>query len=96
MDKNQIIKSIRLFREKQSLKYKIKKIGVFGSVARNNINEQSDIDVVVELETANFITLISIKQELESQLHHKVDIVRYREKMNKFLKDRIDDEAIYV
>jgi predicted nucleotidyltransferase len=40
--------------------------------------------------------LIGIKQELEEQLHCPVDIIRYREKMNSFLKRRIDHEALYV
>ena len=58
--------------------------------------ESSDIDVVVELGTPDMFFLIGIKQELEEQLHCPVDIVRYREKMNTFLKSRIDQEALYV
>jgi len=40
--------------------------------------------------------LIGIKQELEEQLHKPVDIVRYRDQMNAFLKQRIDQEAVFV
>ena len=40
--------------------------------------------------------LIGIKQELEEVLHRPVDVVRYRESMNAFLKQRIQQEAIYV
>ena len=40
--------------------------------------------------------MIGIKQDLEETLHAKVDVISYREKMNAFLKNRIDKEAIYV
>jgi hypothetical protein len=77
-------------------KYDIIKIGLFGSAARESMIEESDIDVVVELGKPDLFNLIGIKQDLEEQLHRSVDIVRYREKMNAFLKRRIDKEAVYV
>jgi predicted nucleotidyltransferase len=40
--------------------------------------------------------LIGIKQDLEEKFHRPVDIVRYRDRMNAFLKKRIDNDAIYV
>jgi predicted nucleotidyltransferase len=40
--------------------------------------------------------MIGIKQDLEERLHRNVDVISYREKMNAFLKNRIDKEAIYV
>jgi uncharacterized protein len=39
---------------------------------------------------------VHIKDELESALLLPVDIVRYRETMNPFLKERINQEGIYV
>jgi uncharacterized protein len=40
--------------------------------------------------------LIGMKQEIEAVLHRPVDVVRYRENMNAFLKRHIQQEAIYV
>jgi predicted nucleotidyltransferase len=96
MNRDEIINYLSRFREKNRTKYNIIRIGIFGSAARDSMNEKSDIDIVVELEKPDFFNLIDIKQALEAQLHHSVDIVRYREKMNKYLKRRIDSEAIYV
>ena len=96
MKRNDIILSLRRFKEINQEKYKIIRIGLFGSGARDNMREQSDIDVVVELETQDFFDLIGIKLDLEEQLCQEVDIVSYREKMNEFLKRRIDKEAVYV
>lgn len=55
----------------------------------------SDIDVIVEM-PPDLFQLIGLKQELEELLDRPVDIVRYREQMNRFLKERIDREVIYV
>ena len=51
---------------------------------------------MVELAHPDLFALIGIKQELEAVLHRPVDVVRYRENMNAFLKLRIQQEAIYV
>jgi predicted nucleotidyltransferase len=96
MKRDDIILYLRRFKEINQQQYNIIRIGLFGSAARDNIRDQSDIDVVVELETQNLFDLIGIKLDLEEQLSQEVDIVSYRKKMNEFLKRRIDKEAVYV
>ncbi|MBW2616429.1 MAG: nucleotidyltransferase domain-containing protein [Deltaproteobacteria bacterium] len=96
MNRDDILLSLRRFKETNQQKYNIIRIGLFGSAARDNMREQSDIDVVVELKTQDLFDLIGIKLDLEDQLSQQVDIVSYREKMNEFLKRRIDKEAVYV
>jgi len=96
MNRDEIILFLRRFREKYHTKYNIIKLGVFGSAARDNMNDGSDIDIVVDLRRPDLFDLVGIKQALEEQLHQRVDIVRYRDSMNKYLKERIDREAIYV
>lgn len=44
----------------------------------------------------DFFALAGIKQELEELLGCKVDIVRLRDKMDSFLRERIQKEGIYV
>ena len=96
MNRDDIILFLRRYKEKNQNKYGIISIGVFGSAARRAMTEQSDIDIVVELEDADMFNLIGIKQDLEEELHRSIDIIRYREKMNAFLKRKIEEEAIYV
>ena len=96
MKRNEIMQTLRGFVELNRDRYEIIRIGVFGSAARDSMNEQSDIDVVVELGKPDLFYLIGIKQELEEEFHRPVDIVRYRNRMNAFLKKRIDKEAVYV
>jgi len=77
-------------------RYGITRMGLFGSVARDQATKESDIDVVVQMLSPNLFTLVHVKEELEEALHGQVDIIHYRERMNSFLKSRIDQEAIYV
>ena len=96
MDRNNVVNIISQFKVENLNRYGIKKIGIFGSAALNLGSPTSDIDVVVELEKPDMFCLIGIKQDLEALLNMPVDIVRYRKNMNKYLKQRIDTDAVYV
>ena len=96
LDKDYIINFISDQKPELQSKYGIKRIGLFGSYARGYAKEDSDIDIVVELEKPDLFILIGIKQFLEDSLGAHVDIVRLRDKMNLALKKRIERDAIYV
>lgn len=96
MRKEEIAESLKRFKTLKGNEYRIKRIGLFGSAARDRMNAQSDIDVVVELDRQDLFVLIGIKQDLEEQLERQVDVVSYREGMDRFLKARIEKEAVYV
>jgi len=96
MGKDDIVLSLCRFKEMNRTKYEIVRIGIFGSAARDDMKEKSDIDVVVELERQDLFYLIGIKQDIEEQFSKPVDIISYRKKMNPFLKKRVDKEAVYV
>jgi predicted nucleotidyltransferase len=74
----------------------IVRIGVFGSAARDDVDEESDVDIVVEIAEPDLLTLVGIKEELEEPLQRPVDVVRCRENMNRFLKQRIERDAVCV
>jgi len=96
MNRDEILSFLHEYKEQNRKRYSIINIGLFGSASRRTMTDQSDIDIVVELEDPDMFNLISIKQDLEEELSRPVDIVRYREKMNAFLKAKIEKEAIYV
>lgn len=73
----------------------VQKIGVFGSVARGEDTEDSDVDIVVEMPPRPY-KLVHLKETCEELFQTQVDIIRYRKKMNPFLKECIDKEAVYV
>lgn len=96
MKRAEILRTLQEYKRNNGEKYGVKKIGIFGSAARETMDEFSDLDIVVDLREQDLFSLIGIKQELEERLNKKVDVVSYRPRMNPFLKQRIDHEAIYV
>jgi predicted nucleotidyltransferase len=96
MNREDIIKFISGHKAEFEQKFGAKKIGIFGSYARGEVREGSDIDIVVELEMPDLFCLIGIKQMIEEALGHKVDVVRLRDKMNKTLRRRIERDAVYI
>ncbi|WP_459916950.1 nucleotidyltransferase family protein [Desulfocicer niacini] len=94
--KDEILFHLHQFKGEKKERYTILKMGIFGSAARDEMTAESDIDIVVELGKTDLFYLIGIKQELEEKFNRKVDIIRYRDDMNAFLKNRIDKEAVYV
>jgi len=76
LTKKEIMQSI-LERKEQIRKYGVKKIGLFGSLIRNEQGERSDIDILVEFEKGmkTFDNYMELKFFLEEQLRCKVDLV---------------------
>ena len=96
MGKKDIIKILRNYKKDVAEQYNILTIGIFGSVARDEAGEDSDVDVVVHISEPDLFMLAGIKNDLEERLRRSVDIVTYRDTMNPFLKKRIDSEAVYA
>ncbi|MFA4910044.1 MAG: nucleotidyltransferase domain-containing protein [Desulfobacteria bacterium] len=87
---------LRTFKESRQAEYGLSSLGVFGSFARGEAQEESDVDVVFETSEPNLFRTSRMKQELEELLARRVDVVRLRERMNPRLKQRILQEARYV
>ncbi len=92
--KESIIKTIKELKQNLQEKYKIKEIGIFGSIIREEEREISDIDLLVDFkEDADLFDLIGLSLFLEEKLHRRVDIVPKRvlreEIKNSVLKEVI-------
>lgn len=96
MNKEKIIDILRNYKNERANYYGIMTIGIFGSIARGDAGEESDVDIVLQIREPDLFMLVGIKEELEERLHRPVDIVTYRDNMNLFLKKRIDKEAVYA
>ncbi|WP_457572389.1 nucleotidyltransferase family protein [Desulfovulcanus sp.] len=91
-----VLDKLRKYKETHQEKFRFTRIGIFGSVARGTASEDSDIDIVIELKEPDLFFLGAIKTDLEVLFGRKVDIIRMRKKMNHFLRERIEKDAIYV
>ncbi|MFQ4139145.1 nucleotidyltransferase family protein [Nodosilinea sp. PGN35] len=94
-DREQVLIQLQTIKSELIKQYSISKIGIFGSTARDEAQNNSDIDVVVHMQP-NILKRAQLKAELEEIFGREVDVIRYRESMNPFLKARIDRDVIYV
>ena len=74
-------------------RYHATNVRIFGSVARGDECEKSDIDLLVDfLPGATLLDQIGLVQELSQKLNRKVDVVSARS-LNRHLRQKILDEA---
>lgn len=70
------------------------RVRVFGSLARGEGSEASDLDLLVVLaEGRSLLDLVAIKQDLEDRLGRKVDVVTERS-LSPFLREQVLAEAV--
>ncbi|MHB1277748.1 MAG: nucleotidyltransferase family protein [Bacteroidia bacterium] len=80
----------RLFRD-----YPIKSMAIFGSYARKEQNNSSDLDILVEFSDKIGIRFIDLANDIEDIVGFKVDLVSKKGIKEKYLKS-IDSDLIYV
>ena len=96
MKQKEALELLQSYKRNHAEEFGIVRIGLFGSVARDEATQESDVDVVIETKHPNLFKLSRIRLDLEELMHAHVDLVNYRENMNTFLKERIKKEAIYA
>lgn len=89
-------RKLAYFKQSSGLKYGLVRIGIFGSVAREENTDNSDIDIVVELEKPSLALMYELKENLKNLFGCEVDLVRFRDSLRPMLKNNILNEAIYV
>ncbi len=72
---DQIINILKSQKKDLEKRYPISELALFGSYARGDNDEQSDIDILVDFNGRIGIEFISLAHELEDIFHTKVDLV---------------------
>ena len=97
-EKESVLEFIRENREYLLKHFHIRKIGLFGSLSRNEQRPESDIDLVVEFEE-NTPDLYDLKEELREffgqRFHREVDVAREKY-LKPYARKVILSEAGYV
>lgn len=76
-------------------RFNVRSLRLFGSVARDEQNAASDVDICVEMPPKLYL-LVELGMYLEELLGCHVDVVRMHRGMNAFLKAEIEKDGIYV
>ena len=93
----EIIEILRDYKARSAEKYGIETLGLFGSVARGEQNEKSDIDVFIKLRKTSYYTLMDIKDDFKANpFKEKVDLITLHETMRALFRRKIEQDAIYL
>lgn len=77
-------------------KYGVTRAGIFGSVVRGEAREDSDIDILVEIESRmSSLDFVGLKLELEEALGKPVDLGEYSE-IKPIIKKQILEEEVPI
>ena len=88
---------LKQFKDSKGMTYGIKKIGLFGSVARGEHHEGSDVDVCFEGNAMGLFTMARQKSERETLCGCNVDLVRFRKQLeNTLFGESIHKDLILV
>ena len=94
--REKVLALLKTFMERQKSEYGLVSLGVFGSFARDEVQSDSDVDIVFDTDTPNLFMTAMMRQDLEELLGRPVDVLQLRGLTNLRLKARIEKEAVYV
>lgn len=95
LNREDCINQLRDNKQLFSQKFKVHSMRLFGSVARNEHTETSDVDVMVEMEP-NLLLQVGLKQYLESKLGCHVDVIRRHKGMDAFFLKQIQHDGVVI
>ena len=95
IDKTNILNYLKEHYSEFKNKYNVEKIGLFGSYARGEATENSDIDIFVKMKPSLF-DMVAIKEQIENDLNRKVDIIREHKNIKPIFLKMIQKDLIYA
>ncbi|MEQ1675217.1 MAG: nucleotidyltransferase family protein [Chitinophagaceae bacterium] len=90
-----ILQTLRQHQPELQRKYPLSRIGVFGSYARGEATENSDIDIAVEFSAPMGLNFVAMADEIEGLFGIKTDVVSKRSIKPGYL-EFVEKDIVYV
>jgi len=95
LTKEHILKFLRKNKDFFKKKFDVDAIILFGSYARDEATEDSDVDILIDTEKKSFDNRFELKELLEKEFKKKVDLL-YKDSIRRFIMKNIKEELIYA
>ena len=95
MTKDEILNELSKNKSYIEQNFEVDKIGLFGSYAKGQQTEDSDIDIYVEFKHKTFDNLAGLWNFLEELYHKKIDLFHKHKNNNKVIISNIQKDVIY-
>ncbi|MDR2428349.1 MAG: nucleotidyltransferase domain-containing protein [Candidatus Margulisbacteria bacterium] len=92
----QYLQLLREFKCRHAAEYNIRRIGIFGSVARGEQTDNSDLDIYYEGPALTLSQNVRFLEELENLFDVPVDVVRKHKNLKPHFIQRIEREVLYA
>ncbi|WP_067078509.1 nucleotidyltransferase family protein [Methanoculleus horonobensis] len=94
--REEIFAILQRLRDELSTRFSVSRIGIFGSVARGEQTETSDIDILVEFSRpVGFFTFVELEEYLSLHLGAPVDLVT-PDALKPLIRERVAAEVAYA
>jgi len=91
----QILYTLRKHKPELQRRYPVARLGVFGSYARGEATEKSDIDIAVEITGPMGLNFVAMADEIEALFGTKTDVVPSRSIKPEYLPF-VEKDIVYV
>jgi predicted nucleotidyltransferase len=92
---DKIVETLRKHKPELQRKYPISGLGIFGSYARGEATENSDIDIAVDIAGPKGLSFVAMADEIEELFGIKVDVVPKRSIKPAYLP-QVEKDIVYV
>ena len=93
--REEILASLGTAKAELQERFRVRTLALFGSYARNQQTEKSDVDILVEVDPSIGLGFVSLADELERRLQQRVDLVSSRA-VRPNRRRLIEPDLIYV
>lgn len=94
--KEQIISTLKLHKPYFEKEFGIKRIGLFGSYAKDLQQTDSDVDIFIELKSNDYRTILKTLLYLEKSLQTKVDLIYNGPHLRPSFLKTVEKEIVYA
>ncbi len=95
MNRDLILERLRKTKPALEREFPLRRMALFGSVARNEAQPDSDIDILVDVDASIGLGFVVLAERLEKLLGHGVDLVS-RRALKPLMWKQIEPELIDV
>jgi uncharacterized protein len=78
MSRSSALEILRRLKPRLQARYPLSRLAIFGSTARGDAGERSDVDVLVEVEPSIGLRFVDLAAEIEEALGRPADVVSRR------------------
>ncbi len=92
----EILSQLAEYKKHFAAKYGIEQLGLFGSFARDEQHDGSDIDIVIKMKRPSVLRCNGVRLDLERIFQKSVDLITLHDNQIASFKNSVEHDAVYV